>query len=228
MFYKDDQPLEDNAELTVTDYEVYLLMDDYTILSLEPHLRLKNSTDKDIQTIVFQTITEEPIDGENGYLSFCFLDCTTGNANRTKSGVIKANSFAPGYHVNFYVYEGKYNRIKVRYDVYSASDAGRTDKKTVTVTYVYDEKSITRVQTPYAVPVMHIFQEGNQVKFNYAFDLNVCQLAIYNFNGQKIAQHNLMPGNSTFTLPERLAKGVYLCVLRNGQQTILNRKFIVQ
>ena len=227
MFYRGVQPLEDNAEFTVTNYEVYLSMDDYIILSQEPELHLKNSTDKDVQATVSQTILESPLDGENGYLSFCFFDCTTGNSNRTKSGVIQANGFAPGYHVNFYVYEGKYNRIKVRYDAYLTNDLSKTDKKTVTVTYIYDENSITRLNKPDFKPIINIFQEGNIVKFNYAFDSYSCQLEIYNLTGQKIAQHHLPPGNETFVLPETLPQGVYLCVVKNEKQIITTQKFII-
>ena len=228
MFYRGDQPLEDNAEFTVSDYQVFMTVDDYTVLSLESDLQLKNTTGSDVQATVTQTILEDPLDGETGNLSFCFLDCTTGNLNRTKNGAIQANSFAPGYHANFYVYEGIYNRIKVKYEVYLSNDISRTDKKTVTVTYVYDENSITRLNTPDVKPALNVFQEGNQVKFSGAFGQGACQLEIYNLTGQKITQHFLAAGNGTFSLPEKLSKGIYLCVIKNEKQTVASQKFIVR
>jgi len=228
VFYKGIQPLEDNAEFTVSNYQVYLEDDDYTILSLESDLSLKNIIGNDVQATVSQTILEGPFDGANGYLSFCFYDCSTGNSDKTKTGLISANSFSEGYHVNFYAYERQYNNIKVKYEVYRTNDISKTDKKTVTVTYVYDENSITRLNTSDIHPLLTVFQEGTQVKFNYGFDSNVCQLEIYNMEGQKIAQHLLTVGNGVFSLPEKLAKGVYFCLVKNEKQTVATQKFIVK
>lgn len=230
MFYRGDQPLDDNAEFTVTNYEVFMDLGDIIVLSLEPDLHLKNITDKDVQTTVTQTILDVPLDSVNGfgYLSFCFLDCTTGNLDRTKSGIIQANSFSIGYHVNFYAYEGVYNHIKVKYEAYLANDISKTDKKTVTVTYLYNENSVTQLNRPNFNPALTIFQEGNQVKFNYVFDSNNCKLEIYNLMGQKVAQHSLTSGNGTFTLPEKLTTGIYICVVKNEKQTIATQKFIVK
>ena len=171
---------------------------------------------------------EGPLDGETGYLSFCFENCYTGNVNRTMSGIMQANSFSEGYHANFYVYEGKYNRIKVKYEVYLTNDISKTDKKTVTVTYLYDENALTPVNKPDFKPALNVFQEGSRVQFNYAFDSSVYQLEIYNLTGQKMAQHLLTSGAGTFTLSERLTKGIYLCVIKNKNQTIATQKFIVK
>ena len=228
MFYKGDQPLEDNAEFTVSDYQIFLEDDDFTILSLESDLYLKNITANNAQATVVQTILEDPIDGENGYLSFCFNTCVTGNSNRTMNGEIQANSFNIGYHVNFYVYEGIFNHIKVQYDVFLTNDFSRTDKKTVTVTYLYDENSVNQLNKPEIKPGLTVFQEGNQIKFNYALDLNTCNLEIYNITGQKIAQHFLTYGYGTFSLPEILTKGIYICVVKNEKQTIAAQKFVVK
>lgn len=228
LFYQGDQPLEDNAELTVSNCQVFIAEDDYTILSMESDLYLKNVTGSAIQATVTQTILEGPSDGEKGYLSFCFLDCTTGNQDRTKNGSISANSFSEGYHVNFYVYEGVYNRVKVKYEVYKSNDISRADKKTVTVTYMYDENSNTGIQNPVSKPVFNVFQEGNRMKFDCTFSSNTCQLEIYNLMGQKLAHHSLTSGNGIFTLPEQLSKGYYLCILKNKKGTIAKRKFIVK
>jgi len=229
MFYSGDQPLDDNAEITVSDYQVFMTNGDNTILSMESGLQLKNITESDVQATVTQTILEGPTDGVNGYLSFCFMSCYTGNSDRTLNGSIGAGSFAPGYHDNFYVYQGIYNRIKVQYTVYLTGDASQTDKKTVTVTYVYDENSITRLNTPEVKPELTVFQEGNRMEFSGSFASNTCQLEIYAMTGQKIAQHLLTSAaNETFILPEKLTKGVYLCVIKQDKQTIISKKFIVK
>ena len=228
MFYKGDQPLEDNAEITVSNYQIFLEDNDYTILSLESDLSLKNIAGNNVQATVSQTILEDPLDGENGYLSFCFYTCVTGNSNRTLNGEIQANSFITGYHVNFYVYEGIYNRIKVQYDVFPTNDLSKTDKKTVTVTYLYDENSTNQLNKPDIKPGLTIYQEGDYVKFNYAFDSNALQLEIYNPTGQKIAQHFLTSGYGNFLLPENLTKGIYICVIKNEKQTITAQKFIIK
>jgi hypothetical protein len=226
MFYRDSQPLEDNAEFTVSDYQVYLQDDDYTLLSQESGLRLENTTNQNIQTTVTQTILEGPLDRNNGYLSFCFLDCSMENANKVKTGTIPANSFSAGYHDNFYVFQGVYNRVKVRYEVYATTNSA--DKKTVTVTYVYNENSVNQLNVPALQPAITVFQEGNQVKIDYALDLNFCQLEVYNLSGQKIAQHLLTSDTGTFTLSKELTKGVYLCVVKNGKQLMAVQKFIVK
>lgn len=226
MFYKGDQPLEDNVEFTVSDFDIFMDDDDFTILSLESDLHLKNISGNDVQTTLTQTILEGPIDNESGYLSFCFLDCTTGNYNRIKTGSIPANSYSVGFHVNFYAYEGKYNNIKVKYEVYSTNDISKTDKKTVTVTYLYNENSLTLLKKPDLKPVLNVSQEENQVKINYISNSNTCQLEIYNLIGQKIAQHVLASGNGTFSLPEQLVKGVYICVLRSENKVTATKKFI--
>jgi len=228
MFYRGDQPLDDNAEFTVSNYEVSMDLGDITVLSLESDLHLKNVTNQNVQATVTQTILEPPLDNDNGYLSFCFYTCTTGNSFKTMSGAIQANSINPGYHANFLVYRGFYNRIKVRYDVYAANDISKTDKKTVTVTYVYDENSTTQLNKPIVNPAFNVFQEGEQVKFNYSFASNACQLEIYNLMGQKIAQHALASGIRTFLLPEKLNKGIYLCVVKDEKQTVAAQKFIVK
>ena len=228
MFYRGDQPLEDNAEFTVSDYEVYFATEDATVLSLESYLHLKNVTDKNVQATVTQTVLESPLNSEKGYLSFCFYDCFTGNVNRTMSGVLSANSINPGYHANFYVYEGTYNRIKVKYEVYLTGDIGKTDKKTVTVTYVYDKNSQTQVIKPNINPVFNVFREGNRMIFNYSIDSNACRLEIYNLSGQKIAQHALMSGTRTFVLPEKLTKGIYICLLKDEKKTVATQKIIVK
>jgi len=227
MFYRGDQPLDDNAEFTVSDYKVaFVTADDFTILSMESGLELKNITNRDVQATVTQTILEAPSDALYGYLSFCFLMCTTGNSNKTMTGNLPANSFSVGYHSNFYVYQGIYNRIKVKYEVYLAGNVA--DKKTVTVTYVYDENSISQLKNPNLNPVFNVFQEGEQVKFNYSFDSNDCQLEIYNVTGQKVAQHLLTSGTDVFTLPEKLPKGIYLCTIKNRKQTVAVQKFIIK
>jgi len=229
MFYRGDQPLDDNAEFTVSDYEVaFVTADDFTVLSMESGLKLKNIKNQNIQTTVTQTILEAPSDALYGYLSFCFLECTTGNSNKTMSGNFPANSFSVGYHSNFYVYQGKYNRIKVRYDVYLTNDLSKSDKKTVTVTYVYDDKSMNQLNKPNLNSAFNVFQEGEQVKFNYSFDSNACRLEIYNLMGQKIAQHTLASGTGTFILPEKLNIGIYLCVVKDEKQTVAAQKFIVK
>jgi len=226
-FYRDNQPLDDNAEFTVSDYEVaFVTADDFTVLSMESGLKLKNVTTHDVQTTVTQTILEAPTDALYGYLNFCFLECTTGNSNKTMKGTIPANSFIVSYHSNFNVYQGKYNRVKVKYEVYLTGNAA--DKKTVTVTYVYDENSTTQLNKPIVNPAFNVFQEGEQVKFNYSLDSNACQLEIYNLMGQKIAQHALASGAGTFSLPEKLNKGIYLCVVKDEKQTVAAKKFIVK
>jgi len=228
MFYRGDQPLEDNAEYTVSDYDVFMTGDDYVILSMESGLELKNITGNDVQATVAQTILDGPLDGENGYLSFCFQECTTGNNNKTMSGLITANSFSIGYHTNFYVYEGIYNRITVKYEVYLATGIGKPNLKTVTVTYVYDANSTAQLNKTDITPALNVFQEGDQVKINGAFGSNNCQLEVYNLMGQKLAQHLLSSADGTFSLPEKLTKGVYICVIKNGKQTAAMQKFIVK
>ena len=228
MFYRGDQPLEDNAEFTVSNYQVFMEDDDFTLLSLESDLRLENIIGKTINTTVTQTILEGPLDNEYGYLSFCFYTCVTGNDNKSMNGEIQANSFALGYHSNFYVYEGKFNNIKVKYEVYSTNDISKTDKKTVTVTYVYDENSTNQLNNPDIKPALYIFQEGDKVKINYAFNSNTYQLEIYNLIGEKIAQYFLTPGNGIFSLPEKLTKGIYLCAIKNEKQIVTVQKFIVK
>jgi len=228
MFYSGTQPLEDNAEFTVSDYEVYFEEDDYTVLTFDSGLQLKNVTASDLQTSVTQTILEGPLDDENGYLSFCFFDCVTGNFDRTKSGVMSANSFNQGFSVNFYAFEGKYNRIKVRYEVYLTNDIGKTDKKTVTVTYVYDDNSTLVSNTPVFKPEFTVFQDGNQLQISYTYDSNTCQLEIYNLLGHRVAQHILPSGQGTFLLPETFVKGIYVCVLRNDKQVITTKKFSIK
>jgi len=228
MFYRGNQPLEDNVEFTVSNYEVSMDLGDITVLSLESDLHLKNVTNQDVQATVTQTILQAPSDSENGYLSFCFYTCTTGNTNKTLSGSIQANSFNEGYHVNFLVYKGMYNSVKVKYEVYLTNDISKTDKKTVTVTYRYDENSISQLKNPNLNPVFNVFQEGEQVSFNYSFDSNDCQLEIYSVTGQKVAQHLLTSGTGVFPLPEKLPKGIYLCTVKNGKQTVATQKFIIK
>jgi len=227
MFYRGDQPVDDNAEFAVSDYNVaFVTADDFMVLSMESGLKLKNMTNRDVPTTVTQTILEAPTDALYGYLSFCFLECTTGNSNKTMSGNFPANSFSVGYHSNFYVYQGKYNRVKVKYEVYLTGNPA--DKKTVTVTYVYDENSVNQLNKPNITPALNVFQDGNQVKFNYSFDSNACRLEIYTLPGQKIVQHLLPSGAGTFSLPEKLTKGVYLCTVKNEKQTLATQKFIVK
>ena len=227
MFYRGDQPLDDNAEFTVSDYEVsFVSADDVTVLSMESGLRLKNVTNKNVSATVTQTILEGPSDTKNGYLSFCFFECTTGNSNKTMSGTMPANSFSVGYHSNFYVYQGNYNRIKVKYEVYLIGNSA--DKKTVTVTYAYNENSMNQLNKPDINPTFNVFQEESQMKFKYSLDSNTCQLEIYNLTGQKIAQHSLASGTGTFSLPEKLTKGIYLFVVKNEKQTLATKKFIVR
>jgi len=228
VYYRGGQPLEDNATYTVSSYQIFLEEDDYVILSLESDLYLKNVTNRDVQATVTQTILEEPLDDENGYLNFCFYDCSTGNANRTKTGVLLADRFNEGFHVNFYAFEGKFNRISVRYEVYSTNDISRSDKKTVTVVYEYDETSIPQNNSSVVKPDIHVVQEGDQMKFIHAFISEACQLDVYSLSGQQVAHHCLPSGNGSFALPEHLAKGVYFYTIRDEIQTVFTQKFIVR
>ena len=216
MFYRGPQPLEDNAEFTVSTYEVYFEEDGYVILTLDPDLHLKNITGQDLQTTVAQTILDGPLDDEAGYLSFCFFDCVTGNLDKTKTGVMKANSFNEGFHVNFFAYQGKYNRIKVKYEVYLTNDLKKSDKKTVTVTYVYDQNSTTHSSKPDIQPKFAVFQDGNQVTINYSLLSTPCQLEIYHLMGYRIAGIKLPSNQGVFSMPEIVAKGVYICVIKSG------------
>ena len=228
MFYRGTQPLEDNAEFTVSDYQVFFKEDDYVVLTFDSDLQLKNMTASNLQTSVTQTILEEPLDSENGYLSFCFFDCVTGNYDRTKTGLMQANSFNQGFSVNFYAFEGKYNRIKVKYEVYLTNDPGKTDKRTVTVTYVYNENSTILSNKPVYQPLFTVFQDGNHLKIHYTFDSNSSLLEIYNILGHRITQHILPSGQGTFSLPETFAKGIYICVLRNEKQVITTKKISIK
>ena len=225
MFYLNDTPLEDNAKIIVSHYDLYFSEGDITFLTLESELLLKNITNADIEATVTQTIIEEPLDGESGYLSFCLYDCTTGNANRTKSGLLKANSFNEGFHVNFYVQEGIYNCITVQYEVYRTSDLSKNDKKTVTVTYIYDHNSTNQptVQLPH--PEINIYQEGNQIR--YAHKMDICRLEIYNLAGLRMAQYTLSSKGS-FTLPENMSKGVYFFVFKTQNKPLTTRKIVIK
>ena len=226
MFYRDNQPLEDNAEFSVSNYEIFFEEDDYSIFSLESGLILKNISNKNVQATVSQTIIESALDNENGYLNFCFLSCYTGNTNRLMNGEIPANNISPGYHVNFFVYKGFYNRIKVRYEVYLTND--KNDKKTVTVTFVYDKNSVNKLEQTDIKSTLNIFQEGNQMKFNFNFNSEKIQLEIYNLTGQRLALHQIPSGNASFTLPEILSKGVYFCVIKGEKHNISSKKFRVK
>ena len=227
MFYRGNQPLEDNAEFAVSDYEVFFEEDDYSIFSLESGLVLKNISNTNVQATVTQTIIENALDNENGYLNFCFLSCYTGNTNRIMNGEIPANSISMGYHVNFFVYKGFYNRIKVRYEVYRTNDLSKNDKKTVTVTYVYDKNSVNKIEKTDIISKLNIFQEGSHIRFNCNFNSEKIQLEIYNLTGQRMAVHHIPSGNVSFTLPETLSKGVYFCVIRGEKLKITSKKFRV-
>ena len=226
MFYLGDNPLEDNAELTVWDYELFFTEGDMTVLTIESNLRLKNVGATDAQADVTQTITSAPLDGDSGYLSFCLFDCITGNYDRVKSDLFKANSFHVGFHVNFYVQAGKYNRITVRYEV--TSGTGNKEKRTVTVTYLYNENSGPVSNKPVFKPSFKVIQEGSRVKLDYAEYTQSSRLEIYSLTGQKIAQYALPANSGSFLLSENLTKGIYFFVLKNEKQITTTQKFIVK
>jgi hypothetical protein len=232
-FYQGDRLLEDNAEITIPNYSVYVEADEYmpvAILSIESELRLKNLTDNAISTSVSQTILDyQPSEDEEylGYLSFCYNDCFTGNVDKTKTGML-STGFDEGFHLNFCTREGYYTSIKVQYVVFAANDLSKTDKKTVTIHYVYDEKSMNGIYPIDSEQRIFASQEGNQVKFHYASDAGRLQLSVYSITGQKIAQHPLLSGNGTFTLPESLTKGIYIYTVENEKGATAAQKLIVK
>lgn len=232
-FYQGDQLLEDNADITISDYYVYVEADEYmpvAILSLESELRLKNLTDDAINTSVSQTILDyQPNENEEylGYLSFCYYDCFTGNVDKTKTGMLNTG-FDEGFHLNFYTREGYYTRIKVQYVVFAANDLSKTDKKTVTIHYVYDENSMNGIHLIDSKQRIFVSQEGNQMKFHYTSDAGKLQLSIYSITGQKIAHHHLPSGDETFALPETLTKGIYIYTVEHEKGTTAAQKLIVK
>jgi hypothetical protein len=229
-FYYNDVELEDNAEITVSRAVVDTVLEGWLVL--EPNLQLKNLTNTAMNTGISQKILEYPaLDEEDeytGYLSLCFVFCFTRNEDRTFNVVLAPNAFAEGFHSKFNVQEGVYTSAKVKYEVYAWGDIFHTDKKTITVNYVYDENSTNGLKNPAAENAISVFQEGNNITFNYALDAQPIQLDLYNISGQKIGQHLLASGNGTFTLPSTLAKGIYVYSVKNAKGMVTTNKFSVQ
>jgi hypothetical protein len=223
-FYHGDTLLEDNAEITISNYSESDIP--YT-LSLESGLRLKNLTGNTVPTSLSQTVIVHPPE-DTGFLGFCFVTCTTGNNDKTKTGSLEPNSFDDIFHINFYVVENVYALAKVKYEVFRPTDLSRTDKKTVFVTYDYNQNSRTGLKNLSSENKVTVFQERNSVAFDYAFDSNTVQLEVYALTGQKIAQHLLTSGTGIFTLPENLTKGVYVCTFKSEKGIVVTQKLVVR
>jgi hypothetical protein len=240
-FFQGDTQLEDNAEITASKISI----DDGDgqiptiegMVFLESGLRLKNISDNSISVAVSQTVITYPPMNEDGdylaFLGFCFGTCNTGNNNKTKPTasdapiILDANSFETGLHVLLYVYEGVYTSVKAKYEVFSPTDLSKTDKKTVFVTYNYNENS-TGLNDLHQEQKITALQNGTHVNFNYAFDAKNAQLEIYSITGQKIAQHYLPSGKGSFTLPEQLSKGIYVYTVKSEKEILAVQKIIVK
>jgi hypothetical protein len=72
---------------------------------------------------------------------------------------------------------------------------------------------------------MLVRQNESGVEFTYSFDSGNHRLEVYNLLGQKVAQHNLDTHSSTFILPEKLVKGVYLYSIKEGNRIVTAQKF---
>jgi hypothetical protein len=223
-FFQGDTQLSNNAEINVSTLSRDADTDE---LLMESGLKFKNLTNKEVVAHVNQIILEHP--GLNaGTLSFCFENCIYGMEDKNMEGPIAPNALIepPFFHVCYYINEGRYAVVKVKYEAYPVDNVN--DKTSVTIIYDYNENSTTALNTISSENKITTFQEGNKITFDYSFECNNIQLEVYNLAAEKIAQYHLNVGKGIFTLPEELMKGIYIYTVKNKQQIIATQKFIVR
>jgi hypothetical protein len=222
-FYQGGKKLDNNAEFTVSTTS----LDEFDALVLESGLSLKNLTAYSIGATCTQRVLIAPPDEESGILNFCFENCVAGNQPiKSQSRAIAGNELMtpPVFHLCLYPVEGIYVQAKVLYEIYPTGNS--SDKTTVTVTYNYNSSSAGLLNNIALNNKLIIFQEGKNLKFNYSSGSNI-QLEIYNITGEKSAAHNLNP-TGLFSLPEELAKGFYVCIIKNEDGILACQKFVVR
>jgi hypothetical protein len=222
VFYQGDTPLANGAEITVSKLDLDEFGESWV---MESGLSLKNTAEYSLPARVDQIVLIPPGFGA-GFLSFCFDQCQSVNANVSQEGRIAANTLVvpPFFHLSFFIVEEAYTLLKVKYEVVNLEDIN--DKAAVTITYDYNENSTGLIGVD-SEKNINVFQDGNKMKFNYSFDTDNIQLEIYNVLGEKAAQHRLS-SEGLFTLPEELTKGIYIYTITNNNKILTARKFIVK
>jgi hypothetical protein len=168
-----------------------------------------------------------PPDEESGILNFCFDRCVAGNDPfLTQNRLITGNELMtpPFFHLCFYPVEGVYVRVEAKYEIFPKDDT--SDKTTVTVIYDYNEDSSNSLGNISPENKLTVFQEGKNIKFDYSFN-SLIQLEIYNIIGERSVVYNLNSAG-LFSLPEELAKGIYICIIKSKDGVLVDRKFTVR
>ncbi|KAA6302238.1 MAG: hypothetical protein EZS26_001598 [Candidatus Ordinivivax streblomastigis] len=231
-FFRDGAQLANNTEITITNVVPGILDGE---LVLEARLELKNMTDDYVDAKMIQTILSE-FRAPAGFISFCLDGCTTVKTtellDETKRIRQQFRSFepyqllvSPAFKLEFDVEEGGYTGATARYEIFPEDNVN--DKTTITVTYDYTENS-TGLSPVNSANQTLVRQNESGVEFIYSFDSGNHRLEVYNLLGQKVAQHNLDTHSSTFILPEKLVKGVYLYSIKEGNRIVTAQKFSIR
>jgi hypothetical protein len=227
-FLQNEKQLDNNAEITVTKAFPSELDGE---LVLESELGLKNLTDNDVSARMTQTVLTG-VTIPAGNISFCFYNCvytqtSSGNTYREQDGEVGPNEIwiSPQFHLSFYVSENLYTSTKVKYEIFPLDNTD--DKTTVTIIYVYNEKSTALSHINRQNKII-TSQESNNVMFTYSFDRNNTLIEVYSAIGNRIAQHYLKSAKGVFVLPEKLPEGIYIYSIKQDNKIIVANKFIVK
>ena len=140
-FYKNNEPLPSNSEITVRLAE----NDDLNRLLMQSEIFLRNSTSNTIPATLVQTVLEQPI---SGVLETYFGGTQhTTNANASWQGNITSglHNDPEDFKLVFYPVEEQYTNVKVKYEIYPQNNS--EDKTTIIINYVYANTRIITAST---------------------------------------------------------------------------------
>jgi hypothetical protein len=225
-FYLNQTKLEDNAEITVNAVEYTNYGSDSSPVwyaLLESNLSLVNSSAMTINAVANQIVETTPTYGE---ISFCFGNCVTTNANKTlETAIAPTNTTA--LHLSFSAEKNFYTTTRVKYVV--ANKLDNSDKRTVTINYVYQESTGI---TPISGRVNKFFtsQYGRNIVGNYQFDSAGGKLVrIATLSGRVTEEFRLENISGKFEIPVHFSSGIYLLTVSDDKaQTVLSRKILVK
>ena len=216
-FFRHDVQLENNAEITATEFDPEGI--EWGSYIIQSEVELKNLTTDEIATTLTQTVLEQPT--APGKLEVCF-----GGSCRmpTNEDVTFYGNVESGFHGGFHfafrdLTLGEYTRIKVQYDVYPTDDPD--DKTTLIIIYDYSEVGIKELSRNDNV---FVYSQNGRINFKFNKFSSDMQLVMYNITGREIGTYNI--NSEKFVLPETLSKGIYIYSLKEKGKVTCSGKYV--
>jgi hypothetical protein len=209
-FQKNGEELPDNASYTASEVETFPL------LVIVSGLELVNKTSGTLQIEVTQTVLQAPI-AANSWLSICFDQCFVTNESKTIQGELPVRGNT-GLHVYLNPMAGVPETVIVKYEVTNL--ANPSEKKTVTVTYLYGTVGIENGKKTTDIEFF-----GKSFKYDFA-SLADRSLQIFDLTGKCVSDIKLKRISDTVVL--EFQKGIYLYRLSENGKTIKNSKFTIK